>query len=88
MQVEAVWEDGVLRPIRPLELAEHQRVTVEVLDPDSIVPSPETDPALLESIRMQLRDSGPAPGIEEVRRRLAKIPGSLTEDFIAERGKR
>ena len=29
--------------------------------------------------------AGPAPGTEEVRRRLSKIPGSMTGDFIAER---
>jgi hypothetical protein len=29
--------------------------------------------------------AGPAPGMEEVRRRLSKIPGSMTGDFIAER---
>jgi len=88
MQVEAVWENGVLRPIRPLDLVEHERVTVEVLKAGQDTLDPVTDPLFLESIRKQLQDAGPPPAIEEVRRRLAKIPGSLTEDFIAERGER
>jgi hypothetical protein len=39
----------------------------------------------VESLRNSLKDAGPAPGIEEVRKRLSKIPGSMTADSIAER---
>jgi predicted DNA-binding antitoxin AbrB/MazE fold protein/uncharacterized protein (DUF433 family) len=30
IQMEAVYEDGVLRPLQPVSLAEHQRVTVTI----------------------------------------------------------
>ena len=84
MQVEAVYEDGVLKPLHPLDLVEHERVIVNVTKAVPMV-GPPLDLALLESLKNDLQHAGPAPGLEEVRRRLAKIPGSLTGDFIAER---
>jgi predicted DNA-binding antitoxin AbrB/MazE fold protein len=80
MQVDAVYENGVLRPVQPLDLTEHERVTV-----DSYPMAPRLDLDFVEDIRRKLQNAGPAPGLEEVRRRLSKIPGSMTEDFIAER---
>jgi hypothetical protein len=43
------------------------------------------DAEFVQGLRRRLADAGPAPGLEEVRRRLSKIPGSMTADFIAER---
>jgi predicted DNA-binding antitoxin AbrB/MazE fold protein len=88
MQVDAVYENGVLRPVQPLNLSEHERVTVEILNADSGSPAAELDSDCVEGIRRKLRNAGPAPGLEEVRRRLSKIPGSMTPDFIAEREER
>jgi hypothetical protein len=34
------------------------------------------------------KDAGPVPSLEEVQRRLSKIPGEMTADFIAERRER
>ena len=87
MQVEAVYEDGVLKPLQPLDLTEHEHVVVSVTKV-SPTPGPPLDIEFLERLRTELRDAGPAPGLDEVRRRLAKIPGSMTDDFIAERGDR
>ena len=39
----------------------------------------------LEWVRKESEKLPPPPGMEEIRRRLAKIPGSLTVDFFAER---
>ena len=50
--------------------------------------SPSLDAAYTEDLRKQLATSEPAVGLLEVRRRLSKIPGSMTEDFIAVRGER
>jgi predicted DNA-binding antitoxin AbrB/MazE fold protein len=44
---------------------------------------PDVD--FVQGLRRRLEDTAPAPGLEEVRRRLSKIPGSMTADFIAER---
>ena len=86
VQVEAVYEDGVLKPLQPLDLTEHEHV-VGVTKVSS-APGPPLDTGFLESLRTELQYAEPAPGLEEVRRRLAKIPGSMTDDFIAERGDR
>jgi hypothetical protein len=45
----------------------------------------QPDVEFTEGLRNTLRDAGPAPGLDEVRRRLSRIPGTLTSDFIAER---
>jgi predicted DNA-binding antitoxin AbrB/MazE fold protein len=85
MQVEAVYENGVLRPLKPLELAEHQHVTVTVTESTKSASYTQLDLTFIENLRKQLHSAPPAPGLDEVRRRLAKIPGRMTDDFIAER---
>jgi hypothetical protein len=42
----------------------------------------------IEKLKRELQGAQPAPGLEEVRRRLAKIPGSMAAEIIAERGDR
>jgi predicted DNA-binding antitoxin AbrB/MazE fold protein len=85
MQVDAVYENGVLRPVQPLDLTEHELVTVEILKTGSDPIAAQLDLDCIENIRRKVQNAGPAPGLEEVRRRLSKIPGSMTQDFIAER---
>ena len=88
MQVDAVYENGVLRPLQPLGLAEHEQVSLTVIKAAPAPGSPQLDIAYLESLQTELLHAGPAPGIEEIRRRLSKIPGSMTGDFVAERAER
>jgi len=86
LQVDAVYENGVLRPLQPLDLREHEHVVVSVAKT-----APERSKLAveyIEKIRSELQDAEPAPGLEEVRRRLAKIPGSMAAAIIAERGDR
>jgi len=85
MQVQAVYENGVLRPLDPLELAEHQRVTVTVTESTKPPAHTQLDSTFIENLRQQLRTAAPVPGLDEVRRRLSKIPGRMTDDFITER---
>jgi predicted DNA-binding antitoxin AbrB/MazE fold protein len=85
MQVDAIYENGVLRPVQPLDLTEHERVTVEILKTDSDRVAAQLDLDCIENMRRKVQNAGPAPGLEEVRRRLSKIPGSMTQDFIVER---
>ncbi len=86
--LQAVYEDGALRPLRPLQarLREHQRVTAH---PDL---TEEADPA---SERLDTAyhaaaqaETDTALDIAAVRDVLAELPGSLTEDCIAERDER
>jgi predicted DNA-binding antitoxin AbrB/MazE fold protein len=88
MQVEVVYENGVLRPLAPLELKEHQHITITLSVVAQDEDWPQLDDGYVESLRREMKDAGPVPTLEEVRRRLSKIPGELTADFIAERRER
>jgi predicted DNA-binding antitoxin AbrB/MazE fold protein len=83
-QVDAIYEHGVLRPLEPLSLNESQRVRLtisEVLGARS-----QRDMSVVERARAELAATPKVPTIEEVRTALASIPGSLSEDVIADRG--
>ena len=77
-QLEAVYENGVLRPLQPLALADQQHVLVTV---DEILDYKAWATA-------QLRELGPAPGLAEIQRQLSAIPGSMSEVIVEERGER
>jgi predicted DNA-binding antitoxin AbrB/MazE fold protein len=83
-EVEAVYEHGVLRPLRPLSLAGSQQVLLTISD--APVGASERDIALVERARIEAASLGIAPTIEEVRAALASIPGSVSHDVIADRG--
>ena len=81
--LQAIFENGVLRLLEPLLLQDQQRVTVTIFD--------ETQPEPW----LEAEFSGEAAGdpddaitLEEVRLALTKIPGSLIGDFVAERDER
>lgn len=81
MRIEAVYENGVLKLCNPSTCrSEHVALTID--RPEAAY---EPDDAYVQSLRDTLKDAGPAPGLNEVRRGLSKIPGSMTADFIAER---
>jgi predicted DNA-binding antitoxin AbrB/MazE fold protein len=82
--VEAVYEHGVLRPLEPLSLAESQRVKLTISDVSSGRSQP--DLGLVERARVEIADIKIPPTIEEVRSALSSIPGSLSQEVIAERG--
>jgi predicted DNA-binding antitoxin AbrB/MazE fold protein len=75
--VEAIYENGVFRPLEPVDLPEHQRVQVTVADEDEWL-----DRDYIQWAASQVQET---VSLEAVRKALAKIPGSLTADFIAER---
>ncbi len=81
--VEAVYEQGVLRPLTPVELAESQRVRLIIADASG---GSQRDMAIVERARAEVGALIAPPTIEEVRAALASIPGSLSGDVIAERG--
>ena len=65
-QVEAVYENGVLRPLEPLPLKDRQKVSVTVSDTED-PPAPMTDSPFLESARSEIQQAGHIPNLEEVR---------------------
>lgn len=77
--LEAIFENGMLRPMKPLDLKEHQIVTVVVQDHCE---EPWLDTDFLEASE-DANDAGPS--LQEVRLALSKMAGELTNDFIAER---
>ncbi len=85
-QVDAIYENGVLRPLEPLDLEEQQRVRITVSNGDNGDPLAD----LLDTKFMQrcARERSDAPGIEEVRRILSKIKGSMADVIISERDER
>ena len=85
MQVDAVYENGILKPLQPLDLAENECVVVTITQAANTPRSSQLDTACVEGLRRKLAGAEPAPGLQEVRRRLSKIPGSMAADFIAER---
>jgi predicted DNA-binding antitoxin AbrB/MazE fold protein len=79
--VLAVYENGVLHPLEPLLLGERQKVTVTISDEIDVspthpllVPSEEWSDAAQDNI-----------GLDEVRRALSTIHGSLSEAVLEER---
>jgi predicted DNA-binding antitoxin AbrB/MazE fold protein len=88
LRVDAVYENGVLRPLQPLDLREHEHVVVSVVKTGPNALRSNLAVEYIEEIKRELQGAEPAPGLEEVRRRLAKIPGSMASELIAERGDR
>jgi predicted DNA-binding antitoxin AbrB/MazE fold protein len=80
--LRAVFEQGVLRPLEPLSLKEHQQVTVTLSDPEN---GDWADMAFLRAIESEADES---VTLDQVRAGLAKIRGSMTDDFRRERDER
>jgi hypothetical protein len=76
-----MYEGGVLHPLEPLLLQERQRVTVTVFD-DIDLPK---DHPLLVSPNEWADAAGEDIALDEVRRRLASVQGSLSQTIIDER---
>ena len=83
-QIEAIYENGVLRLLEPLDLDEYQRVTITIAD-EGEGEEDLFDPAFTRWCAEQSRN---APSLEEVRQALAKIRGSMADVVIAERDER
>ncbi len=79
--IQALYEGGVLHPLEPLLLQERQQVTVTISDSTAI---PGEHPLLVSSDEW----AGAAQqdiALEEVRRQLAGVRGTLSEAIIQER---
>lgn len=79
--VQAIFMNGVLRPLTPLHLREEEQVTLRVSRESGLAEWEDAD--CYETCNQNIDES---ITLEQVQQALAKIPGSLTADFIAERG--
>ena len=79
-RVEVIYENGVLRPLQPLPLAEHEHVLVSVartIDEDWL------DQPFMNACAVEGEAS---VTLDEVRRAMSKIHGSMDEAIDADRG--
>ena len=83
-KVEAVYENGVLRPLEPVSLNELEQVTLTISDPAPGRSRRDLD--IVERARKEVAAFGKVPSIDELRSALAVIQGNLSEDVIRERG--
>lgn len=81
MTVQAVYEDGVLRPLQPVPFVDRQELTVTISDEGNI----PADHRLLVSPEEWANAASDDIGLDEVRRALSTIRGSLSEAIIDER---
>lgn len=83
-KVEAVYENGVFRPLEPVSLKEAEQVTLTISD--AAAGRRRRDLDVVERARKEVAACGKIPSIEELRSALAVIPGNLSDDLIRERG--
>ena len=79
-EVDAVYENGVLRPLEPLLLAEHERVRITVAREQAHT---WLDQEFMEACR---NDADAAITLEQVRASLGKIRGSMDKVINEDRG--
>jgi predicted DNA-binding antitoxin AbrB/MazE fold protein len=83
--IEVVYENGVFRPLGPLpsQLREHQHLTVTINVSGAL-----EDRLDLVYLAAAKRDADPTVSLDEVRRILAKVSGTLSQAVSAEREER
>lgn len=82
--ITAVYEDGVLKPLEPVQLSDAEIVTISIeraSDAEEIGTGRDYVPLIAA-------EGDPNMSWEEVQALLAHLPGSLAEDFIRERDER
>jgi predicted DNA-binding antitoxin AbrB/MazE fold protein len=83
-EIEAIYEDGVFRPLQAVAFAESQTVKIIVSTTSPTESGRDWD--LLERAKAEVSGTPNIPSIEKMREMLAHIPGSLSRDVISERG--
>jgi predicted DNA-binding antitoxin AbrB/MazE fold protein len=86
--VEAIYENGLLRPLEPLPFQEHQRVTVVVTESQLFLDRAHPDPDYLEAVRREVGSIDRILTLEEIHKITSKDPTSWAEATVAEREER
>jgi predicted DNA-binding antitoxin AbrB/MazE fold protein len=79
-EFDAIYENGLLRPLVPLNIPDQERVSVTV-ETDNCDDWLDRD-----ALRLADAEGDPTVSLQDVRRRLQAIPGNFAESIIAERG--
>ena len=83
-QFDAVYENGVLRPLNPVDLPEHERLSVIVNRPSD----PLADVLDWDAHELAATEGDESISLDDVQVALAKIPGSMAAVVSAERDER
>ncbi len=81
--IPAVFKSGKLLPLVPLNLQEHERVELTI-----VRASIEREASEDEYVPYIAYEADASVTLEQVQQALAKIPGSLVQDFSRERDER
>ena len=88
-RIDAIFENGVFRPEVPVNIANGERVSLNVeaksIPTDDLGDADLLDAEFMESCR---RRTGHAPSLEEVRKVLSAFTGSLADRISEERDER
>jgi predicted DNA-binding antitoxin AbrB/MazE fold protein len=84
-QVEAIYENGVLRHLEALPLAERERVTVTIGIGSDQPGHSHLDVEFIERAKRELASVDSIPTLEEVRQMLSKHKKSWADYIMAER---
>jgi predicted DNA-binding antitoxin AbrB/MazE fold protein len=87
-QFEAVYKGGFLRPLQPVELLEDQKVFVTIANVPAALNDDFLDTDLHRYCEDRAKTKDPSITLESVRQELASIPGSMSDDIIADREER
>jgi predicted DNA-binding antitoxin AbrB/MazE fold protein len=79
-KIDALYENGLLRPLEPLNLPDQQRVSVTVES------GADDDWLDHDALAWAKEEGDPSISLADVRQRLSKCMGSLSDVVIAERG--
>jgi predicted DNA-binding antitoxin AbrB/MazE fold protein len=86
--IEVIYTNGVFRPSAPLELELEEGQQLTLILPEN---GPELEPFVEDAALRQwcaVQAGEQVPSLEDVRRMLSKIPGSMADVVIAERDER
>ncbi len=85
IKVEAIYENGILRPLEQLALYNDERVTLIIEPHDD-----NLDHEYLAQVRAEVAKRGnpPPPTIEEMQDHLKDVPGSFADLIVEQRGPR
>ena len=84
-QVEAVYENGILRPLEPLPLEEHQHVTVMITEARATAERSHMDQDYLATVKTEVASMPRIPTLEEIHKITGKDPSSWAGAIAAER---
>lgn len=85
-ELDAIYENGLLRPLEPLTLDEAQRVRITISESSEASVQRLVDHVLLEEVRAEVAKMQRHPTIDEVREALSSIKGNMSDVVMEERG--